>query len=466
MLLAYPDPAMMTDAELAAYLREVSEVQGLVRYDWSRHARSEQLEPNKAYRIWMLLAGRGFGKTRTGAETVRKWATAKPGGHYAVIAKTHREVYNVCFTARRAGLLAVVPPKDVKTFNKSEPYLELKNGAIIRGFGAQDPDVLRGYDFDGVWCDEYAAWPVQTAQGVFDMLWFCMREAESPHMVISTTPKPLPHVKKLLTRAAKQKARTRRPRVVITRGKTLDNAANLSQEALEELLEQYGGTRLGRQELDAELLTDVEGALWKSAWIEAGRVDKDDLPKLVRTVVSVDPADTVSETSDETGIVAVGRGEDGEHYVLADRSMKIAGMAAARRIWQCYLDVDADVVIYEGSSAWMRDILVDAWVAMQKEGLLPGGDPPLDVVQARVSKRVRAEPVAARYEVDPPRVHHVGAFPALEDQLTTWTPESGDSPDRLDALVHGVTYLRSKESRRAVVASPLGRRLPPSAGRR
>ncbi|BCJ61551.1 terminase large subunit domain-containing protein [Micromonospora endophytica] len=462
MLLSYPDPALMTDAELAAYLREVSEAQGMVRYDWRRHARAEQMEP-AYYRIWMLLAGRGFGKTRTGAETVRGWAGTRPGGHYAVIAKTHREVYNVCFTARRAGLLAVIPPKEVRTFNKSEPYLELRNGAIIRGFGAQDPDTLRGYDFDGCWLDEYAAWPLQTAQGVFDMLWFCMREAPDPRMVISTTPKPLPHVKKLLTRAKKQRACSRRPRVVITRGKTLDNADNLSPEALEELLEQYGGTRLGRQELDAELLTDVDGALWKSAWIEAGRIDKDDVPPLVRTVVSVDPADTVSDTSDETGIVAVGRGEDGEHYVLADRSMKIAGMAAARRIWQCYLDVDADVVVYEGSSAWLRDILVDAWVAMQNEGLIGGGDPPLDVVQARASKRVRAEPVAARYEVDPPRVHHAGTFPALEDQLTTWTPESGDSPDRLDALVHGVTYLRSKESRRAVVASPLGKQARPSA---
>jgi phage terminase large subunit-like protein len=183
----------------------------------------------------------------------------------------------------------------------------------------------------------------------------------------------------------------------------------------------------------------------------------EDVPELTRTVVSVDPADTVSETSDETGIVAVGRGADGDHYVLADRSMRIAGAAAARRIWQCYLDVDADLVIYEGSSAWLRDILVDAWAAMQAEGLLPGGDPPLDVVQARVSKRVRAEPVAARYEVDPPRVHHVGAMGRLEDQLTTWTPESGKSPDRLDALVHGVAYLRVKETRRAVVASPLAR---------
>ncbi|MEV5768833.1 terminase family protein [Micromonospora sp. NPDC052213] len=454
MLLSYPDPALMTDAELAAYLREVSEVQGLVRYDWRRHARPEQMEP-AYYRIWMLLAGRGFGKTRTGAETVRGWAGTRPGGRYAVIAKTHREVFNVCFTARRAGLLAVIPPKEVRTFNKGEPYLELTNGAIIRGFGAQDPDTLRGYDFDGCWLDEYAAWPLQTAQGVFDMLWFCMREAPDPRMVISTTPKPLPHVKKLLARAKKQLSRSRRPRVVITRGRTLDNAENLSPEALEELLEQYGGTRLGRQELDAEMLSDVDGALWKSAWIEAGRVDKDDVPPLVRTVVSVDPADTVSETSGETGIVAVGRGEDREHYVLADRSMKIAGMAAARRIWQCYLDVDADVVVYEGASAWLRDILVDAWVAMHKEGLIGGGDPPIDVVQARASKRVRAEPVAARYEVDPPRVHHVGTFPALEDQLTTWTPESGDSPDRLDALVHGVTYLRSRESRRAVVASPL-----------
>jgi phage terminase large subunit-like protein len=325
----------------------------------------------------------------------------------------------------------------------------LANGSIIRGFGAQDPDVLRGYDFDGVWADEFAAWPVQSAQAVYDMAWFCMREARRPRMVISTTPKPLPHIKKLLTRAQRSR------RVLVTRGRTLDNASNLSEDALDELLDQYAGTRLGRQELDAELIEDVEGALWRLSWIEAGRVEADDVPDLVRTVVSVDPADTASATSDETGIVAVGRGVDGEHFVLADRSMRIAGMAAARRIWQCYLDVDADVVIYEGSSAWLRDILVDAWGQLQEEGLLPGGDPPLGVVQARASKRVRAEPVAARYERVPPRVHHVGKLPGLEEQLTTWTPESGASPDRLDALVHAVTYLRGRESRRAVVASPL-----------
>ena len=237
--------------------------------------------------MWLLLAGRGFGKTRTGAETVRKWASAKPGGRFAVIAKTHREVYNVCFTARRAGLLAVIPPGEVAGFNRSEPFVELTNGSIVRGFGAQDPDTLRGYDFDGVWADEYAAWPVQTAQAVYDMAWFCMREAQRPRMVISTTPKPLPHIKKLLARA------TRRREVIVTRGRTVDNAANLSDDALEELLDQYTGTRLGRQELDAELIEDVDGALWRLAWIEAGRVDAEDVPDLVRTVVSVDPADTV-----------------------------------------------------------------------------------------------------------------------------------------------------------------------------
>lgn len=463
MPAGFPDPAGMSDAELAAYLRAVAGAQEAIRYDWVRHARPEQVEPGRAYRVWLLLAGRGFGKTRTGAETVRGWATGRPGGHYAVIAKTIREVFNVCFGARRAGLLAVIPPKLVAGFNKSEPFLTLANGSVIRGFGAQDPDTLRGYDFDGVWCDEYAAWPVQTAQAVYDMAWFCMREAADPHMVISTTPKPLPHVKKLLARESRQRAGRRRRRVVVTRGRTLDNAGNLSSEALEELLEQYGGTRLGRQELDAELLTDVEGALWKTAWIEAGRVDPDDVPRLVRTVVAVDPADTVSETSDETGIVAVARGEDGDHYVLADRSMKIAGAAAARRIWQCYLDVDADAVIVEGSSVWMRDILADAWTAMQSAGTLPGGDPPVRVVQPWASKRVRAEPVAARYEVDPPKVHHAGTFPVLEDQLTTWTPESGDSPDRLDALVHAVAYLRSREQRRAMVASPLASRRPARA---
>lgn len=444
-----PDPRLMSDTELAVWLRATAKVLAWRRFDWHRHARPEQVEPRR-YRVWLILAGRGWGKSRTGAETIRARAAARPAGHFAVVAKTHREVLNICFEAPGAGLVNVIPPDEVAEFKRGagSVALTLSNGSVLRAFSAEDPDTLRGYAFDGVWLDEFAAYPPKTAQAVYDMAWFCMRESADPRMVVTTTPKPSPHVKKLLARAAHDR------RVVVTRGRTLDNRANLSGPALEELLDQYAGTRLGRQELDAELLEDVEGALWQAGWIEAGRVDV--APELLRVVVAVDPAETVSETSDETGIVVAGRGADGDDYVLADRSAKVAGRAAARRVWQAYSDFHANTVIVEGSSLWMLDILTDVWQEMQDVGHLPAGDPPIDrrAAKANASKKVRAEPVAARYERQPPRVHHVGALPRLEEQQTTWTPEAGDSPDRLDALVHAIAYLRSKDTRRALIASP------------
>jgi phage terminase large subunit-like protein len=449
------DPRLMSDDELVAELRAHAVVEETARHDWARHARPEQVEPDAGYRVWLILAGRGWGKTRTGSETVRGWATTRPRGQYAVIAKTHREVLAICFEAPKAGLVVVSPPAEIAEFRRGSGSVQLRysNGTLLRAFSAEDPDALRGYAFDGVWGDEYAAWPVQTAQAVYDMAWFTMREAPDPRMVITTTPKRLPHVRALLTRAEHD------ARVVVTRGRTLDNATNLSDAALEELLDRYAGTRLGRQELDAELLNDVEGALWKLEWIEAGRVEV--APELVRTVVAVDPADTDGENSDETGIVVAGRGTDGQDYVLADRSARMAGMAAARRVWTAYADHYADEVVYEGSNNWVRDILTDAWRALQREGVLPAGDPPLKVVQAKKSKRLRAEPVAARYEQQPPRVHHVGAFPRLEAQQTEWTPESGASPDRLDALVYAITQLRGRERGTVRVASPLAQRAGP-----
>jgi phage terminase large subunit-like protein len=449
MDFALRDPRLMSDDDLAAEIRALAVLEETARHDWLRHARPEQHEPAPGYRVWLILAGRGWGKTRTGSETVRGWAMSHPRGQYAVIAKTHREVLAICFEAPKAGLIVVSPPAEIAEFRRGSGSVQLRyaNGTLLRAFSAEDPDALRGYAFDGVWGDEYAAWPVQTAQAVYDMAWFCMRESPDPRMVITTTPKRLPHVRALLTRADHDH------RVAVTRGRTLDNAENLSEAALDELLDRYAGTRLGRQELDAELLTDVEGALWRLEWIEAGRVEA--APELVRTVVAVDPADTDGENSDETAIVVAGRGTDGEDYVLADRSAKVARMAAARRVWTAYADHDADEVVYEGSNNWVRDVLVDAWVAMQRDGTLPAGDPPLRVVQAKRSKRLRAEPVAARYEQSPPRVHHVGAFPRLEAQQTEWTPESGASPDRLDALVYAITRLRGGERATVQVASPL-----------
>lgn len=446
------DLVELTDAELIVWIRLLQQLETEAQFDWSKHARPDQLPPEGQWGVWLLLGGRGAGKTRTGSETMRGWAEADPMQHLAVVAKTHREVLNICFEAPRAGLIRVVPPEEIVRFlrGSGSVELELKNGSKMRAFSAQDPEAMRGYAFDKVWLDEYAAYPIKLAQVVYDMAWFCMRESPDPRMVISTTPKPVPHIKKLIERAMK-----RPDRVVITRSKTRDNVENLSDLALEELEEMYAGTRLGRQELDAELLEDVEGALWKLSWIERGRVDPRDVPAdLVHRYVSIDPAETVSETSDETGIIVGGVDRNHEVYVLADWSMKIAGLAAAYRIWQAYIEYGCEAVIIENSSLWCLDLLELAWRDLQTDGHVPPGDPPIKIAMPFANKQMRAMPIAGLYEKDPTPVHHVGIFAELESQLTTWTPEeTPDSPDRLDALVYLVGELKQAFGKEAVIQS-------------
>lgn len=322
------------------------------------------------------------------------------------------------------------------------------------------------------WLEEIAA--MRQLGPALDHTAFGLRIGPRPHYVASTTPKPRPELRRLLAN----------PLTVITRGRTAD-AIHLDPAVRAELMARYGGTRLGRQELEGEVLDDVEGALWTWDGIDAGRVRQDDVPDLVRIAVAVDPAVSVTETSDEMGLVAGGMGTDGHVYILADRSVKDAGASAARRVWQLWADVGASVVVYESNQGkrWVGDVLSQVWRQMQAEGVLPAGSPPLSEINATLGKRLRADPVAAMYE-PPAKVHHVipvpaashrdpmqivtdqlhtrspvvlpsdaGRFEALEDQMTTWVPESGESPDRLDALVHLVTHLASRASAIRVVTT-------------
>jgi phage terminase large subunit-like protein len=446
-----PDPTDLTDAELLVWLEACSIVEQSRKYVWERYARPDQLPPKKRWLIWFMLGGRGAGKTRTGSETCRKLAEIRPGQHGAIVAPTHREVLNICFEAPRAGLAKVVPPWEILAFLRGSGSVQmtLTNGSVLRAFSAQDPDAMRGYAFDFVWLDEYASYPAKTAQDVFDQAWFCMREAIDPHLIVTTTPKAVPWIKKLVERAKRD------PLVVMTRSKTSDNRKNLSEAALAELDEQYAGTRLGRQELDAELLEDVEGALWTLAWIDRGRVHPDDVPPLIARDVAIDPAETVSATSDETGIVVAGYDANHEVYVLADKSMKIAGLAAAYRIWDTWIEFECRHVIIEGSSLWMLDTLELAWREYQANDWVPGGDMPVRVATPFASKEMRASPVATMYEKDPTPVHHVGIFGQLEEQLTTWVPgEKVKSPDRMDALVYVVGEQRHAWPKEAVISVP------------
>ncbi|MFE3632805.1 terminase large subunit domain-containing protein [Streptomyces sp. NPDC059168] len=444
-------------AEVAALVRadglsarrwacEVSNCDGLPHAGWlHHHARAAQRQPLWLWTVWMLLTGRGWGKSRTAAETVREWAQT-PGLQIAVVAKNATLVRDICFESPKSGLLSVFPPEEVAKYNSSlgETTLRLVNGTLIRGFGAETPDNLRGWAFDKAWCDEYAAWSRHTAQEVYDMLWFCLREADIPQVVISTTPKPLPHVKRLVERGREQEkahlAGGAPPRLVLTRGHMRENDANLSAAAREELEEEYAGTRLGRQELSGELLEDVEGALWKG-WmleVEGFRPRPEHLPDLQRVVVSVDPATKSHENADMTAFTVAGRGFPVETmfgddrprgYLLHCEQDRYTPTQAMKRAATLYHEHRADCVVIEANNG--GDYL---------PALLEQVDPTVNwrIVHATRGKRARAAPAAQLYEQA--RVSHVGQarrFAELEEQMTTFVGqgETEDSPDLLDSAV-------------------------------
>jgi phage terminase large subunit-like protein len=460
-------PELLTGLELARRTRATIAELTRRKFDWDRHARPEQREPDEPYDVWLIMAGRGWGKTRTGAQTIRKWALARQKarlgpGHFAVVAKTHREVQAICYEARSAGLLAVFE-QGTFAYKKSPSLLiTLRDGTQVRAFSAEDPDAIRGYAFDGAWCDEYAAWPKNVAQDMMDQLWFCLREAVDPRVIVTTTPKNLPHVRALVDGPDGM-------RVLITRGHTADNLANLSPAAVAVLQARYEGTRLGRQELHGELLTDVEGAMLRQEWIDNGRRRSDLVPELVVKAVSVDPAKTSGEDSDLTGIVTVGIDAQVEGYILNDLSGRFTPDEWADLVWQECVDQDADVVIVEDNvgGEMVESILKAAWIraaeGLQHRGLpVPARAPIVRVTPSGPdqSKWLRAQPIALLYEQTPPRVHHVLPVPRtdrdpllapaailnplaeLEDQATTWTGgKDEESPDRVDAMVHGLRWL-------------------------
>ena len=336
---------------------------------------------------------------------------------WAVIAPTYSDARDTCVEGD-SGLLTILNRyRMVKNWNRSLGELVLTNDSRIKLFSAEEPERLRGPQHHGAWCDELAAW---ARPETWDQLQFGLRLGATPKVVVTTTPKPTPLIRQL----------TARDNVLVTRGSTFDNAANLSPAALLQLRDRYEGTRLGRQELYGEILDDVEGALWTNALIDSTRVAQ--APELSRIVVAIDPAVTTGENSDSTGIVGVGKGIDGHAYVLHDRTTRDTPAAWARRAIQLWHDM-GEIGPIVGEANQGGD-LIEATLRAIEPGI------PYRKVNARQGKRLRAEPIAALFEQG--RVHMVGTFPELEDEMTGWLPDSGYSPDRLDAMVHAIAELK------------------------
>lgn len=393
-------------------INSLSEREALdVLFDWSFWARLNQLPPSGDWLVWLLMAGRGFGKTRSGAEFIRAEVEAGRARYISLVAKTPADARDVMVEGE-SGLLAVSPPWCKPIYEPSKRRLTWPNGAVATIFSSAEPDQLRGPQSDLAWGDEIRTWysPTET----WDNLMFGLRLGEHPRVVATTTPSPIALIRNLLAS----------PTTVVTKGSTFENKANLAPSFFSQIIAKYENTRLGRQEINAELLDDVPGALWKRADIKYKAA-----PDLTRIVVAIDPAATSNEGSDETGIVGAGKGTDGFYYILADRSARVSPDAWARRAWQAYDDLKADRVIYEANQG-------GDMVALTLKTVRHG---PVKAVHASRGKQARAEPISALYEQG--KVFHVKPFGELEDQLCTWTPDTGESPDRLDALVWAMTEL-------------------------
>jgi predicted phage terminase large subunit-like protein len=387
--------------------------------DWHSIARPEQLPPAGNWSVWILLAGRGFGKTRSGAEWVRSLAEAASVSRIALVGPTAADVRDTMVEGE-SGLLAIAPNSNRPIYEPSKRRLVWPNGVQAAMFSSEEPDRLRGPQHGAAWSDELAAW--KSAKDTWDMLQFGLRLGKHPRQLITTTPKPIKLLRELLKRQGDD--------VVVTGGSTYDNRDNLAPSFFTQIVRAYEGTRVERQELMAELLEDVPGALWTRDLIEEGRRAKGDIPTMRRVVVAVDPAISVSETSDETGIIVAGLGTDGHGYVLQDTSGKYSPIDWARRAVALYRTWGADRIIAEVNQG---GLMVENTLRMVDRNAS------YKAVHASRGKVTRAEPISALAEQH--RIHLVGSFPELKDQLCSYAAGSSDSPDRLDAMVWGFTEL-------------------------
>ena len=415
----------MPEAERLRKLAELTEAERReLAHDWPLFARPEQLPPKGDWRIWLILAGRGFGKTRAGAEWVRGVAEANGSARIALVGASLAEARSVMVEGE-SGILALSPNQRRPAFEPSLRRIMWPNGAQASLYSGGEPDSLRGAQHSHAWCDEIAKWDNSgdRASQTWNNLLFGLRLGEKPQVVATTTPRAVPLLRRLLDGQ----------QVVVTRGKTEDNRINLPARFIRDIRRSFGASALARQELDGELIADHAGALWTRAMLEQCREVAPSSPA-ARVVIGVDPP--ASSGGDACGIVVVALGRDGLARVLADASVTrptperwARAVAEAAHIW------GADRVVAEANQG---GAMVESVLRAADVGL------PLRLVHARVGKAARAEPVAALYEAG--KVRHAGQFPALEDELCGLVAGGeyrgpGRSPDRADAAVWALTEL-------------------------
>lgn len=406
----------------------------LLQYQWSFWARPQQIPPTlnstTSWLTWLILAGRGFGKTRSGAEWVRDLVENHNYRRIALVAEDAGDARDVMVEGE-SGILGISPPWFKPTYEPSKRRLTWPNGARATIFSADDPESLRGPQHDAAWLDELCKWRYQ--QEAWDQLQFGLRLGKRPVQCITTTPKPTKLLKEIVKRAS----------TLITKGHTYDNLDNLAETFREAIVSRYEGTRLGRQELSAEILDDNPNALFTQPNIDKYRMKKSELPEdRQQTVVAVDPPTTGNPDSDECGIVVASRDipntNHAHFYVEHDGTVQGRSPEGwAAQAVSLYYKHEANHIVAEVNQG--GDMV---------ESVIKSVDPTIKVVKVRASKGkwLRAEPVAGLYEQG--RVHHIGSFSDLEDQMCDFDPSGtieGKSPDRLDALVWGLAELSNRK---------------------
>lgn len=401
----------MTDEELEA-----------LSHEWSFWCREEQRQPAGDWVTWMVQAGRGFGKTRMGAEFILE-AARIPRQRLCLVGKTPADVRDTMVEGE-SGIMTVASRFERPRYEPTKRRLTWRNGSMATTFSGETPDALRGPQHHRGWIDELAKF--KYPQKTIDNFMLGLRLGDDPKCCITTTPRPIPAIRDLI----------KDPTTIVTRGNTYANASNLAPVFLAKILKKYQGTRLGRQEIEGILLEDMVGALWTYELLDRTRVDVP--PPLTRIVVALDPAATSNEDSDETGIVVAGLGEDGHGYSLQDASGIYTPGQWGKRAVELFVDWKADAIVGETNNGGEMVGHTVQTAADAMKVLIR-----FKSVTASRGKVTRAEPIAALYEQG--RAHSVGTLPDLEDQLATWLPGM-DSPDRMDALVWALTELMLGES--------------------